>query len=39
MEQAIESMIYQYKEDDELELLNDPLNDWISDYLYNYVEI
>jgi len=39
MEQAIESMIYQYKEDDELELLNDPLNDWISDYLYNYVDL
>lgn len=37
IELCIKEMIHDYKEDDELEELEDPLPDWITEYLYQYV--
>jgi len=38
IEKTIENMIYDYKEDDDLELLKEPLLDWIGEYLYSHID-
>ncbi len=38
IEKVIEIIINDYTEDDELELLEDPLLDHIQEYLYDYVD-
>lgn len=37
IEKCIEQMIHDYAEDNELETLENPLQDWITEYLYQYV--
>jgi len=39
IEKTIENMIYDYKEHDDLELLKEPLLDWIGEYLYSHIDI
>jgi len=38
IETVIQNMINDYKNDNELELLKDPLLDWIGEYLYDIVD-
>jgi hypothetical protein len=38
IEQVITNMINEYSNDNELELLADPLLDWIGEYLYDLVD-
>ena len=38
IEQVIQIMIDEYSNDNELELLADPLLDWIGEYLYDLVD-
>jgi len=38
IEKVIEIIIDAYTKDGELELLNDPLFDWISEYLYDFID-
>ena len=38
IEQVIASMIDDYSNDNELELLADPLLDWIGEYLYDLID-
>lgn len=38
IEKVINSMITDYNEDDDIESLNQPENDWICEYLYEYVD-
>ncbi len=38
IEQVIATIIHEYSNDNELELLKDPLLDWIGEYLYVYVD-
>ena len=37
IEKVIDIIIEEYKNDDDLESLEDPLLDWITEYLYDYV--
>jgi hypothetical protein len=36
---VIKTMIYEYDDDDDLELLYNPENDWVSEYLYDFLQI
>jgi methionine salvage enolase-phosphatase E1 len=38
IEKVIEIMINEYSNDNEIELLADPLLDWIGEYLYNLID-
>jgi hypothetical protein len=38
IEEVIKLMIDDYSNDDELELLKDPLFDWIGEYLYDLID-
>jgi hypothetical protein len=38
IEKVIQTMIHEYSKDHELELLADPLLDWIGEYLYDFVD-
>jgi hypothetical protein len=38
IEKVIQIMINEYSDDNEIELLADPLFDWIGEYLYDYVD-
>lgn len=38
IEKAITTIIDEYSKDNELELLKDPLFDWICEYLYEFVD-
>jgi hypothetical protein len=38
IEKVIENMINEYSNDNEIELLADPLFDWIGEYLYDLID-
>ena len=38
IEKVIEIMINEYSNDNEIELLADPLLDWIGEYLYDFID-
>lgn len=38
IEKVIENMINEYSNDNEIELLADPLLDWIGEYLYDLID-
>ena len=38
IDKTIKEIINDYTEDNELEELNNPENDWIREYLYNYIK-
>jgi methionine salvage enolase-phosphatase E1 len=38
IEKVIEIMINEYSKDNEIELLADPLLDWIGEYLYDFID-
>lgn len=39
IEKTIETIIHDYSNDNELELLEEPLWDWIAEYLYDFIDI
>jgi len=38
IENVIQTMIHEYSNDNDLELLKDPLLDWIGEYLYEIID-